>query len=100
MLPRIFPPFPERKEFELFASMDPAREVGGDFYDFLAVTEPMPLVALGGLLRLGFATALLILASQYGIMPCLLSFAGLWLARWIIILFTLPHHQVSKELNG
>jgi hypothetical protein len=60
----------------------------------------VPLVALGGLLRLGFATALLILASQYGIMPCLLSFAGLWLARWIIILFTLPHHQVSKELNG
>ncbi|HAG70509.1 MAG TPA: hypothetical protein DCL38_11155, partial [Lachnospiraceae bacterium] len=34
MLPRIFPPFPDRKEFDLFASMDPAKEVGGDFYDF------------------------------------------------------------------
>ena len=33
-LPTIFPPFPERKEFELFASMTPAKEVGGDFYDF------------------------------------------------------------------
>ena len=33
-LPNSFPPFPERKEFELFASMDAAKEVGGDFYDF------------------------------------------------------------------
>ena len=33
-LPNIFPPFPERKDFELFASMNAAREVGGDFYDF------------------------------------------------------------------
>lgn len=33
-LPRVFPPFPERREFELFASMNAAREVGGDFYDF------------------------------------------------------------------
>lgn len=29
----IFPPFPDRKEFDLYASMDPAKEVGGDFYD-------------------------------------------------------------------
>ena len=33
-LPNVFPPFPERKEFELFASMNAAKEVGGDFYDF------------------------------------------------------------------
>lgn len=59
-----------------------------------------PLVALGGLLRLGLATALLVFASQHGIIPCLLSFAGLWLARWMVILFTLSHRQVSKELNG
>lgn len=39
MLPRIFPPFPERHEFELFASMDPAKEVGGDFYDFFLVDQ-------------------------------------------------------------
>ena len=39
MLPRIFPPFPERHEFELFASMDPAKEVGGDFYDFFLVDD-------------------------------------------------------------
>lgn len=33
-LPSVFPPYPERKDFELYASMDTAKEVGGDFYDF------------------------------------------------------------------
>ena len=33
-LPSVFPPYPERKDFEIFASMDAAKEVGGDFYDF------------------------------------------------------------------
>ena len=37
MLPCIFPAFPERKEFDIYASMDPAKEVGGDFYDFFLV---------------------------------------------------------------
>lgn len=37
MLPCIFPAFPEREEFEVFASMEPAKEVGGDFYDFFMV---------------------------------------------------------------
>ncbi|MBO4509831.1 MAG: SpoIIE family protein phosphatase [Lachnospiraceae bacterium] len=39
MLPRIFPPFPDRKEFDLFASMNPAKEVGGDFYDYFLVDD-------------------------------------------------------------
>ncbi|MDO4867496.1 MAG: hypothetical protein Q4C10_13230 [Clostridia bacterium] len=39
MLPHIFPPFPERAEIDLFASMDPARDVGGDFYDFFFIDE-------------------------------------------------------------
>lgn len=33
-LPSVFPPYPERKDFDIFASMDAAKEVGGDFYDF------------------------------------------------------------------
>ena len=37
LLPRVFPPFPEHSEFEIFASMDPAKEVGGDFYDFFFI---------------------------------------------------------------
>lgn len=39
MLPNIFPPFPERKEFDIFASMTPAKEVGGDFYDFFLLDD-------------------------------------------------------------
>ena len=37
MLPSIFPAFPERPEFDIYASMTPAKEVGGDFYDFFLV---------------------------------------------------------------
>ena len=39
MLPRIFPAFPDRKEFDIYASMTPAKEVGGDFYDFFLIDE-------------------------------------------------------------
>lgn len=39
MLPCIFPPFPQREEFSIFASMAPAKEVGGDFYDFFLVDD-------------------------------------------------------------
>ena len=37
MLPRTFPPFPERHDFDIYATMDPAKEVGGDFYDFFLI---------------------------------------------------------------
>ncbi len=39
MLPRIFPAFPERSEFDLYATMTPAKEVGGDFYDFFLIDD-------------------------------------------------------------
>ena len=39
MLPRIFPAFPDRKEFDIYATMTPAKEVGGDFYDFFLIDE-------------------------------------------------------------
>ena len=39
LLPRIFPPFPEHSEFEIYASMVPAKEIGGDFYDFFFIDE-------------------------------------------------------------
>ena len=37
MLPMVFPPFPDRNEFTLYATMNPAKEVGGDFYDFFLI---------------------------------------------------------------
>lgn len=39
LLPRIFPAFPGRPEFDIYASMDPAKEVGGDFYDFFFIDQ-------------------------------------------------------------
>ncbi len=39
MLPGVFPAFPERHEFDLYALMNPAKEVGGDFYDFFLIDE-------------------------------------------------------------
>ena len=41
MLPKIFPPFPERKDLDLFASIVPAKEVGGDLYDFFIRDEKL-----------------------------------------------------------
>ena len=39
LLPRIFPPFPHRNDIDIYASMDPAKEVGGDFYDFFLIDD-------------------------------------------------------------
>lgn len=39
IIPRRFPPFPERKDFEIYASMNAAKSVGGDFYDFFLIDE-------------------------------------------------------------
>ena len=39
MLPCVFPAFPHRKEFDIYATMTPAKEVGGDFYDFFLVDD-------------------------------------------------------------
>lgn len=38
-LPKIFPAFPDRKEFDIYASMDPAKQVGGDFYNYILVDD-------------------------------------------------------------
>ncbi len=39
LIPRVFPPFPHRREFDLFARLAPAREVAGDYYDFFFVDK-------------------------------------------------------------
>lgn len=39
LLPRLFPAFPDRSEFDIYASMEPAKEVGGDFYDFFFIDD-------------------------------------------------------------
>ena len=39
IIPKTFPPFPDREEFDIYAVMKPARQVGGDFYDFFFIDD-------------------------------------------------------------
>lgn len=64
MLPRIFPPFPDRKEFSLFASMDPAKEVGGDFYDFFMVDDNHIALVMADVSGKGVPAALFMAISK------------------------------------
>ena len=64
MLPRIFPPFPDRKEFDLYASMDPAKEVGGDFYDFFLVDDDHIALVMADVSGKGVPAALFMVIAK------------------------------------
>ena len=64
MLPNIFPAFPERKEFEIFASMNPAKEVGGDFYDFFLIDDDHLCIVMADVSGKGVPAALFMMASK------------------------------------
>ena len=64
MLPHIFPPFPERDEFDLYAIMNPAREVGGDFYDFYMIDDDHLCVLVADVSGKGVPAALFMMMSK------------------------------------
>jgi sigma-B regulation protein RsbU (phosphoserine phosphatase) len=64
MLPSIFPAFPDRSEFDIYASMDPAREVGGDFYDFFLVDDDHLCIVIADVSGKGVPAALFMMASK------------------------------------
>ncbi len=64
MLPRIFPAFPDRKEFDLYASMTPAREVGGDFYDFFLVDDDHLALVIADVSGKGVPAALFMVIAK------------------------------------
>jgi sigma-B regulation protein RsbU (phosphoserine phosphatase) len=64
MLPNIFPPFPDKDEFEIFASMDAAREVGGDFYDFFFVDENRLAVVIADVSDKGVPASLFMVVAK------------------------------------
>ncbi len=64
MLPNIYPAFPERKEFDIYASMDPAKEVGGDFYDFFLVDDDHLCMLIADVSGKGVPAALFMMASR------------------------------------
>ncbi len=59
MLPGVFPAFPERTDFEISALMDPAREVGGDFYDFFLTDDEHLALVIADVSGKGIPAALL-----------------------------------------
>jgi sigma-B regulation protein RsbU (phosphoserine phosphatase) len=58
MLPKKFPPFPERPEFDIYAMIEPAREVGGDFYDFFFIDDEHLCFAIGDVSGKGIPASL------------------------------------------
>ena len=73
-LPKEFPPFPERKEFDIYASMTPAKEVGGDLYDFYLLDEDHLAVVIGDVSGKGIPASLFMMMAM-----------------------TLIHHVATKE---
>ena len=64
MLPCIFPAFPERHEFDIYASMTPAKEVGGDFYDFFLVDDDHLAIVMADVSGKGVPAALFMMISK------------------------------------
>ena len=63
-LPRLFPAFPNRKEFSLYASMTPAKEVGGDFYDFFMIDQDHIGLVMADVSGKGVPAALLMMVAR------------------------------------
>ncbi|MCR4875659.1 MAG: PP2C family protein-serine/threonine phosphatase [Clostridiales bacterium] len=63
-LPHVFPPFPDRTEFSIFASMTPARAVGGDFYDFFLIDSDHLALVIADVSGKGIPAALFMMVSK------------------------------------
>jgi len=70
MLPCIFPPFPDRREFDIYAVMLPAREVGGDFYDFYFLDNNNLAVVIADVSGKGIPAALFMVITKTLIKNC------------------------------
>lgn len=64
MLPCIFPAFPEHRELDIYAAMEPAREVGGDFYDFFLVDQEHLALVMADVSGKGVPAALFMVIAK------------------------------------
>ncbi len=64
MLPCIFPAFPDRDELDIYATMTPAKEVGGDFYDFFMVDERHVAIVIADVSGKGVPAALFMVIGK------------------------------------
>ncbi len=70
LLPHPFPLFPDRKEFDIYAMMDPAREVGGDFYDFFLIDDDHLCMVIADVSGKGIPAALFMTISKTILRNC------------------------------
>ncbi len=64
MLTDVFPPFPDRNEFDIYATMEPAREIGGDFYDMILIDDDHLAIEIADVSGKGIPAALFMMASK------------------------------------
>jgi sigma-B regulation protein RsbU (phosphoserine phosphatase) len=64
MLPLVFPAFPDRTEFEVYASLEPARQVGGDLYDFFLIDDNQLCFCIGDVSGKGVPAALFMAVTK------------------------------------
>ena len=64
MLPGVFPAFPDRKDFDIYASMTPAKEVGGDFYDFFLIDDDHLAMVMADVSGKGVPAALFMVIAK------------------------------------
>ncbi len=64
MLIKDFPPFPDRTEFDIYASMNTAKEVGGDFYDFFLINDNQLAIVIADVSGKGFPAALFMMRTM------------------------------------
>jgi sigma-B regulation protein RsbU (phosphoserine phosphatase) len=102
MLPKDYPAFPDRKDFDLFATMTPAKEVGGDLYDYILLDPDHLMITVGDVsgkgvpaaLFMGKCKVLIALYSLLGLQPkeileranvqlCKGNESGLFVTVWI-----------------
>lgn len=63
-LPNVFPAFPEKSEFDLYATMNPAKEVGGDFYDFFLIDDDHLCMVIADVSGKGIPASLFMMTSK------------------------------------
>ena len=72
MLPHVFPPFPDRSELDIYASMTPAKEVGGDFYDFFMIDSDHLCLVMADVSGKSVPAALFMMISKVILQSCAL----------------------------
>ncbi len=73
MIPSVFPAFPNRQDFDIYGSMDPAREVGGDFYDFFLIDDDHLYMAIADVSGKGIPAALFMMISKVIMQNCAMT---------------------------